>query len=199
MSENKQKPTTQSSPYLIPIAIIVAGGLVGAGLYFGGKHPPEADLGQQAAVQPPSEAGQEGQVAGSARGGSEEEVPQYETTVGDFLVLEDEICTEDGKPIVYYFGASGCPHCVWEHPIIQAVAAEFGDQISFHDLMDKQEEMEVFQKYIDINGGGIPFIVLGCKYVRVGSGERAGEEQEKRALTQLICELTGSQPSQTCQ
>ncbi len=76
--------------------------------------------------------------------------------------------------------------------------AQFADQISFHDLMDKQEEMEIFQKYSDITGGGIPFIVLGCKYVRVGSGEQAGEEAEKQALTELICELTGSQPSQVC-
>ena len=59
--------------------------------------------------------------------------------------------------------------------------------------------MDIFQKYIDINGGGIPFIVLGCKYVRVGSGERAGEEAEKAALTELICELTGGQPVGVCQ
>jgi len=182
MAEEKQKSTT--SPYLIPIAVIVAGALVGAGVYFSGKQetPPVAQV-----VAP----GQPGEVAG-------EEVPQYETTVGDFLVLNDEVCLEDGKPIVYYFGSSSCPHCTWEHPVIQEVMAKFADQISFHDLMDKQEEMEVFQKYIDINGGGIPFIVLGCKYVRVGSGEQAGEEQEKAALTQLICELTGGQPSGIC-
>ncbi len=191
MSEKNQKSTNQtSSPYLIPLAIIVAGGLVGAGLYFGGKQeaPPVAQV-----VEPRDSARDEqGQVAG-------EEVPQYETTVGNFLVLEDEVCVEDGKPIVYYFGSSSCPHCTWEHPIIQEVTEQFGDQISFHDLMDKQEEMEVFQKYIDINGGGIPFIVLGCQYARVGSGEQAGEEAEKQALTELICELTGGQPSGVCQ
>ena len=193
MTEKKETSTTQSSPYLIPLAIIVAGGLVGAGIYFGSKHPPEADLAQQEVYPEQSEGGQ---VAG------EEEVyperSEWETTVGDFLVLDEEICTENGKPVVYYFGSTGCPHCTWEYPIIQAVTAEFGDQISFHDLMDKQEEMEIFQKYIDINGGGIPFIVLGCKYVRVGSGERAGEETEKQALTQLICELTNNQPPQIC-
>ena len=182
----EQKPTNSQSPYLIPLAIIVAGALVGAGIYFGGKQP--EPVVQQAQVEVP----QEGQVAG-------EEVLQYETTAGDFLVLEDEVCTEDGKPIVYYFGSSGCPHCTWEHPVIQEVMAKFENQISFHDLMDKQEEMEIFQKYIEINGGGIPFIVLGCKYVRVGSGERAGEEAEKQALTQLICELTNNQPPQVCE
>lgn len=188
MSEKNDKPTNSQSPYLIPLAIIVAGALVGAGIYFGGKQeaPP-----QQAAVQVPSEADQEGQVTG-------EEVPQYETTVGDFSVLDEEVCTEDGKPIVYYFGSSGCPHCTWEHPIIQEVAEQFGDAISFHDLMDKQEEFDVFEKYLNINGGAIPFIVLGCKYVRVGSGERVGEEAEKAALTELICQLTNGGPSQVC-
>jgi len=39
MSEKKQQKSTDqtSSPYLIPLAIIVAGGLVGAGIYFGGR------------------------------------------------------------------------------------------------------------------------------------------------------------------
>lgn len=176
------------SPYLIPTAIIVAGALVGAGIYFGSRQAkPVVPQAQVEALQ------EEGQVAG------EEEVPQYETTVGDFLVLDEEICREEGKPIVYYFGSTGCPHCLWEHPIIKEVAESFGDEISFHDLMDKQEEFDVFEKYLDINGGGIPFIVLGCKYARVGSGERAGEEAEKEALTQLICELTNNQPSQICE
>ena len=189
MSEEKQKSANQtSSPYLIPLAIIVAGALVGAGLYFGGKQPPlPAPSVQPTATQ----EGQEGQVAG-------EEVPQYETTVGNFLVLNEEVCQENGQPIVYYFGSSGCPHCSWEYPIIKEVMGKFADQISFHDLMDKQEEFDVFQKYIDINGGGIPFIVLGCKYARVGSGEQAGEEAEKQALTQLLCELTSKKPAEVC-
>jgi len=39
------------------------------------------------------------------------EEPKGEPTIGDFLVSEDEICKEDGKPIVYFFGSKGCPHC----------------------------------------------------------------------------------------
>ncbi len=177
------------SPYLIPLAIIVAGGLVGAGLYFGGKQPEPVVPQAQVEVPQEQQGPTEGQVAGE----------ELEKTTGDFLVLNEEPCLENGKPIVYYFGSSGCPHCSWEYPIIKEVMAKFAGQISFHDLMDKQEEMEIFQKYIDINGGGIPFIVLGCKYARVGSGEQAGEEAEKSALTQLICELTNSQPSGVCQ
>ncbi len=184
------------SPYLIPIAIILAGGLVGAGLYFGGKQeaPPAAQVVEQGVYPERSE----GEVAG------EEEVyperSEWETTAGDFLVLDDEVCTEDGKPVIYYFGHSGCPHCLWEHPLIKEVAEKFGEQISFHDNMDDKEgkDREIMEKYRDINPGYVPFIVLGCKYARVGSGEQAGEEAEKAALTQLICELTGDQPSQVC-
>jgi len=194
VSEKEQKSTNRtSSPYLIPLAIVVAGALVGAGLYFGGQRgasPTTPVVGQRQPAET-GEQGSEGQVAG-------EEVPQYETTTGNFVVLNDEPCNENGKPIVYYFGSSGCPHCIWEHPIIKEVMANFADQISFHDLMDKQEEFEVFQKYSQINGGGIPFIVLGCQYARVGSGEQAGEEAEKQALTELICKLTNNQPPQVC-
>ena len=188
MSEEKQKPTNQTfSPYLIPLAIIVAGALVGAGLYFGGKQPAPSVPPAQVAV-PTGESEPAGQVAGE----------QLEKTTGDFLVLNEEPCLENGKPIVYFFGSSGCPHCQWEHPIFEEVLAKFADQVSFHNLMDKQEEMDVFQKYLDINGGGIPFIVLGCQYARVGSGEQAGEEAEKQALTQLLCELTGKKPAEVC-
>jgi len=192
MSEKEEKSTTQSSPYLIPLAIVIAGALVGAGIYFGGKQP-QPPAPEQAAVQqqeePQEQPGEGGEVAGE----------KLEKTVGDFVVLDEEPCSEDGKPIVYYFGSSGCPHCRWEHPLIKEVAESFGGKISFYDLMDKQEKIDVFQKYLSINGGGIPFIVLGCQYARVGSGERIGEEGEKEALTELICNLTNNQPSEACQ
>ena len=192
MSKKEQTSTTQSSPYLVPLAIIIAGALVGAGIYFGGKQP-QPPAPERAAVQqqeePQEQPGEGGEVAGE----------KLEKTVGDFVVLDEEPCLEDGKPVVYYFGSSGCPHSRWEHPLIKEVAESFGGKISFYDLMDKQEKMDVFQKYLNINGGGIPFIVLGCKYARVGSGERVGEEAEKQALTELICNLTNNEPSEVCQ
>lgn len=125
----------------------------------------------------------------------QEPAQEQGTTIGDFLVSSDEICKEDGKPIVYFFGSQSCPHCVWEHPIIEEVAAQFGDNISFHNNMDSEADMDVFRKY---STGGIPTIVLGCKYYRVGSGERAGEEEETKNLINLICELTENKPSELC-
>jgi thiol-disulfide isomerase/thioredoxin len=116
-------------------------------------------------------------------------------TSGNFSVSNDEICLEDGKPIVYFFGSKSCPHCVWEHPIVEEVALRFEGYISFHNNMDTDADMDVFSKY---STGAIPTIVLGCKYYRMGSGENAGADQERADLTKLICDLTNNQPSEVC-
>lgn len=122
--------------------------------------------------------------------------PTAETTVGDFSVANEEICSENGKPLVYFFGSQTCPHCQWEHPIFQAVLNKFTNEVAFHDNMDSDNDAEVFQKF---STGGIPTAVLGCKYFRVGSGENAGEETEAKNLTALICKITGNKPANVCQ
>lgn len=122
------------------------------------------------------------------------------TSIGNFVITKDELCKEDGKPVVYFFGGSFCPHCKWEHPIVEKVMEKFKDQVSFHNNMDKQDaDKEIWNKYASINQGGVPFIVLGCRYARVGSGETLGEKEEERILTALVCKLTGGQPEKTCQ
>jgi len=116
-------------------------------------------------------------------------------TIGDFSVSKDEICKENGKPLVYFFGSKGCPHCRWEHPIVEEVVKNFEEEISFHNNMDKQEDMDIFQKY---STGGIPTLVLGCKYYRVGSGESAGKEEERKNLTAILCKITDNKPNEIC-
>jgi thiol-disulfide isomerase/thioredoxin len=130
------------------------------------------------------------------------------TTIGRFSLTQDEVCQEDGKPSIYYFGYSGCPHCTWNHPIIQDVGKKFPNQIVFHDNMDNldklsDEDSEIYNKYQNIHGGAVPFLVFGCKYVRVGSGENpqekdGGKAAEEKNLTALICKLTNNQPQQIC-
>lgn len=117
------------------------------------------------------------------------------TTIGNFTISNEEVCKENGKPIVYFFGSQSCLHCQWEHPVVEDVVAKFGTEISFHNNMDVDDDQEVFSKYSD---GGIPALVIGCKYYRVGSGESAGEEQETKDLTALICKLTGNKPESQC-
>lgn len=116
-------------------------------------------------------------------------------TIGNFSVSNDEICKENGKPIVYFFGSKGCPHCLWQHPIVEKIAKHFEGYISFHNNMDSDADKDVFSKY---SPGSIPTLVLGCKYYRVGSGEREGEEKESKALTALICKLTENKSTEIC-
>ena len=117
-------------------------------------------------------------------------------TIGNFIVSGDEICTENGKPIIYLFGSTFCPHCTWEHPIIEDVTSKFGGHVSFHDnINNPTADKEIFSKY---SPGHIPTIVLGCKYYRVGSGESIGKDQEVKDLTALICNLTNNKPADIC-
>lgn len=138
-------------------------------------------------------------VEKAAEAEDEQKAVLGETTIGRFTKTGDELCQQDGKPIVYFFGASSCPHCRWEHPIIKKVADKFGDQISFRNNMDNQaEDRDIWEKYAAVHRGGVPFLVLGCQYVRVGSGENDGEAKEAENLTALICKLTDSQPASVC-
>lgn len=123
------------------------------------------------------------------------DITQVENTIGDFSISQDEICKENEKPVIYFFGSETCPHCVWEKPIIESVAEKFTGKISFHSNIDTDNDKEIFSKY---STGGIPTLVLGCKYYRVGSGENAGKEQETKVLTALICKLTDNQPNDVC-
>jgi len=128
---------------------------------------------------------------------TQESETQQETnlTIGYFSISQDEICQENGKPLIYFFGSKSCPHCNWEHPVMEEVAAKFEGEIAFHNNMDSDEDGEVFQKY---STGGIPALILGCKYYRVGSGEQSGEENESKVLTALICKLTENKPNEVC-
>jgi thiol-disulfide isomerase/thioredoxin len=116
---------------------------------------------------------------------------------GGFNEAKDtNVCMENEKPIIYFFGSSTCPHCKWEEPILKSVITEFGDAISYHENIDSETDIDVFNKY---STGSVPTLVIGCKYYRIGSGEASGEEAEKIALKKIICTATGNQPSSICQ
>ncbi|MFA5714720.1 MAG: thioredoxin family protein [Candidatus Paceibacterota bacterium] len=116
---------------------------------------------------------------------------------GGFKEITDlEVCKENDKPIVYFFGSSGCPHCKWEEPILKSVVEQFGSTISYHENIDSETDQDVFSKYNAT--GSVPMLVIGCKYYRMGSGEASGEEAEKTALKQVICRATGNLPENIC-
>jgi len=126
----------------------------------------------------------------------EEGTTEEETTIGDFTVTTDEIIMEDGKPVVYFFGSETCPHCQWEHPIIEKVGEQFKDYISFHNNMDNDLDGDVFTKYS--GGGYIPATIIGGRYFRIGSGETLGEEENTKVLQALVCKITNNYPAEVC-
>jgi thiol-disulfide isomerase/thioredoxin len=186
MAEEKQekKPRSLTTPILVVLAVLVA--FLG-GMFLtrwltnkGGKTSSEI---AQASPSP-----EQGEVLG-----------ELTKTIGNFSITQEEVCQEDGKPLVYFFGSESCPHCAWEHPIVEKVTTKFDDLISPHLYMDDFEtDKDVWNKYGQFHGGAVPFLNLGCRYVQLGSGERFGEEEEEKYLTALICKLTDSKPETVC-
>ena len=139
--------------------------------------------------------------AGSSSSTAGPEMAQKASTdvEGGFKEISDAsvtVCKESDKPIVYFFGSSTCPHCKWEEPILKSVVQQFGSAISYHENIDSQTDINVFNKY---SSGSVPMLVIGCKYYRSGSGEGNGEAAEKIALAKVICRATGNQPANLCQ
>ena len=136
--------------------------------------------------------------------------PSYETIIGEFLVTDKEVCLETGKPLVYFFGSSTCPHCVWEKPVAKKVFDLFKNEIAYHENFDSENDTDVFSKYQNINQNSVPFLVLGCKYVRVGAGsslsqatdsakrEEESKKLEEEALATILCKLTNGKPASVC-
>lgn len=174
--------------YLIVLVLVIAAGAVG---FFLTKNGKANILGNK--NTPTSEPT-----------ASVTSAPNYPTTVGNFSITNKEVCKENGKPIVYFFGSSSCPHCVWEKPVAQKVFSQFKNEIAYYENFDSTNDSEIFNQYSDINPGYVPFLVLGCKYARVGAGENLGandedsKKLEEEALTAIVCKLTGGKPGSIC-
>jgi hypothetical protein len=118
-------------------------------------------------------------------------------TIGNFMNIES--ATIEGRPAVYFFGTTRCPHCAWERPIFLNMTAKFSGYIDVKvteiDLEQPALEMEIFKHYSP--DGRIPLIVIGGKYFRVGSGESLGQTMEENVLTAILCKVSGD-PIEEC-
>lgn len=182
-----KKTVNLTKPIIIGLLLVVA--------FLGGMQVKDL-LNTRSGAMP--KEGSPSALAESVQAPSPTPFPQ-ELTLGSFVKTGDELCRKDGRPSVYFFGSNSCPHCQWEHPVFEAVVEKFGDEVDFHNNMDDQtSDRDVWDRYASINRGGVPFMVLGCQYARVGSGSRMGEETESMNLTALICKLTDNQPASVC-
>lgn len=126
------------------------------------------------------------------------------TKKATFSQTEDELCTEDGKPLVVLFSTTWCPHCKWIKSTFEETVKEYGNSIkAYHweiDINDNTltsavetvvptELKALYSKYNP--KGSIPTFVFGCKYVRIGNGyERQKDlDSEKAEFKEIIDEL----------
>jgi len=116
-------------------------------------------------------------------------------TIGGFQKVSETPCLENGKPILYYFGSSSCPFCEWQTPVMERVAEIFGNTIVPKFRIDTEEDREIFSNY---SQGGVPLIVVGCQYSRVGAGTQWREEADINYISALSCKLTNNQPVDVC-
>lgn len=117
-----------------------------------------------------------------------------------FQKKDAQVCKEDGRPIIYLFSTTWCPHCQWIDETFDKVVKEYvnaGKIKAFHWQVDTGDnslteikETKVSDKdlaiYSEFNPqGSIPTFVFGCKYFRTGNGyeqqkDLAAEEAEFR-------------------
>ena len=151
--------------------------------------------------------GDNNEGTGNAAANTQQKTTQLSQVSGtSFSVNEDkEICTEDGKPIIYLFSTTWCPHCQW----IGETFREFANKA------ESEGKAKVYQWEIDINDdalttevetevpaealaiykevnprGSIPTFVFGCKYSRIGNGyEREDDLAAEMADFEKMLEL----------
>ena len=134
-------------------------------------------------------------------------------SINAFLDIKNAtVQTVNGKPLVYFFGTTWCPHCGWERPLFINATSNFGtwSGIRNSDLSNAMftsdyiivkafeidvtqppaADIKVFQHYSA--DGRIPLLIFGGKYFRVGSGEAFGTVNETAALTAMLCKITDS-------
>lgn len=112
------------------------------------------------------------------------------------------VLKENGKPVIYLFSTTWCPHCQWIAKTFDKMVSEYvnaGKIVAYHWQVDTGDntltlgtETKVPQNYLDIYNefnprGSIPTFVFGTKYFRTGNGyeqqqDLASEEAEFRAV-----------------
>lgn len=105
------------------------------------------------------------------------------------------ILKEDGKPVIYLFSTTWCPHCQWIAETFDRVVKEYvnaGKIKAYHwevdtgdNTLTTEKETKVPQNHLDIYqefnpAGSIPTFVFGAKYFRTGNGY----EQQKDLVSE---------------
>lgn len=179
--------------FVVPLAILLSAIIVSVSvIYAGSKLTTEGStLGVNGEVENDADAGESGETPSGSQALSAA-LGQFET----FTEYDEEICKEDGKPVVYLFSTTWCPHCEWIKDTFDSWAKDNSDKISaYHWELDTSDntltdetESEVPEDanavYEAFNpDGSIPTFVFGCRYGRVGNGYEAEDDLDKERET----------------
>ena len=101
------------------------------------------------------------------------------------------VCKDGGKPVVYLFSTTWCPHCVWIKDTFDSIMKKYVDEgkiVAYHYEVDTGDDTLTAAKetkvpdsalavYNEFNPeGSIPTFIFGCKYFRIGNGyEQQGD------------------------
>jgi len=142
------------------------------------------------------------------------EGPEEPANVGNFGTFADSgyaLELEDGKPVIYLFTTTWCPHCTWVKETFDSVVSEYvaeGKIVAHHweldtgddtltDEIESEVPAEQKEAYAKFNPrGSIPTFVFGGRYYRVGNGyeqqdDLVAEAQEFRDLIDSLLEEAG--------
>jgi thiol-disulfide isomerase/thioredoxin len=130
-----------------------------------------------------------------------------------FKSIDNNICVQDGKPIIRFYSTSFCPHCQWVAPAYDEIAQKYIDSnqiIAYHwewlydskgnltGSLDKLHPLRgpvpafeegVFKQFNP--QGSIPTFVFGCKYYRIGNQfeQQNDLDAEKNVFEETIQKL----------
>jgi len=125
-------------------------------------------------------------------------------TFETFKTSSDSVCKVDGKPVVYLFSTTTCPHCNWIKATFDKWAKDNSDKIvAYHWNLDTgdntltdavetevpKDQMAIYDKFN--TEGTVPQFVLGCKYFRTGNGFESENDlgKEVDAYNKVLAEL----------
>jgi len=113
-----------------------------------------------------------------------------------FFDSGEDICYEDGKPIIRMYASSSCGYCEWNKPMYEEVVKEYIEDgkivaylwedgknvLSEEHEAEPPEEEALYKKY---GFSGVPAFIFGCKYYRPGATNVNAENPEATEEAEL--------------
>lgn len=177
------------SSFIVPLSIFISALILSGTILYAASH---SALQSDSDTTTAETTDTSNDVAGTETEAPGEVVRTFET----FTEYDTEICKKDGKPVIYLFSTTWCPHCQWVKDTFDSWAkGNSGKAVIYHWEVDTNDntlttevETEIPSEIMDVYntfnpGGSIPTFVFGCRYGRVGNGYETEDDLNKEKAT----------------